>query len=182
MFFYGRWLLLVIAWMGLHPDKTSFFTDEVVQGGLKFAAACLILFIAQPRHFMARLFCASWLRWCGIISYEWYLFHQPLASWSRVYLGPAGGNPFCNTPSLWDFRSWWVGLAAATYVVCSFRCRFSDTGAVESFLTLGVCCPCLNRGVQNFISRYHFFGGHVFFHDGFRAALAESFAQRGVGH
>jgi len=33
------------------------------------------------------------LRWCGIISYEWYLFHQPIIIWGRHIFGPAGGNP-----------------------------------------------------------------------------------------
>ena len=38
--------------------------------------------------------CAPWLRWCGIISYEWYLFHQPAIEWARDLFGPAGGNIF----------------------------------------------------------------------------------------
>lgn len=107
--------LLAVAWMSRHPEENSFITDEAVQGCLKFSAACLILFIARPQHFVARLLCASWLRWCGIISYEWYLFHQPLVVWSRAFFGPAGGNPLkyilvVGTPLLFGLI-----LAAAIY-------------------------------------------------------------------
>jgi peptidoglycan/LPS O-acetylase OafA/YrhL len=36
--------------------------------------------------------CAPWLRWCGIVSYEWYLFHQPITLWARTFFGPADGT------------------------------------------------------------------------------------------
>jgi peptidoglycan/LPS O-acetylase OafA/YrhL len=84
--------LLTYVWVNRHPALQSFTTTELVQGGLHFSAACLLLFIAYPQHTIARLLCAPWLRWCGIISYEWYLLHQPFVLWSRAYFGPAGGN------------------------------------------------------------------------------------------
>ena len=83
---------LVWAWVSQHPSLQSFATTELLQGALRISAACLILFIAQPQHPIARLLCAPWLRWFGIISYEWYLFHQPLALWARACFGPAKGN------------------------------------------------------------------------------------------
>ena len=86
--------LLISAWFSSHPAEKNFVTDEMVQGGLKFSAACLLLFIANPQHPIARLLCAPWLRWCGIISYEWYLFHQPFAVWARMHFGPATGSPY----------------------------------------------------------------------------------------
>jgi peptidoglycan/LPS O-acetylase OafA/YrhL len=86
--------LLLAAWASMHPTEKTFLTNELVQGSLKVSAACLLFFIASPQHPIARLLCAPWLRWCGIISYEWYLFHQPLALWSRAHFGPARGNPF----------------------------------------------------------------------------------------
>lgn len=82
-----------VAWAGFHPETKSFAFDEILQASLRFAAACLLFFIANPRNVVACLLCSPWLRWCGIISYEWYLFHQPLATWSRDYFGSAGGNP-----------------------------------------------------------------------------------------
>jgi peptidoglycan/LPS O-acetylase OafA/YrhL len=54
--------------------------------------ACLLLFVANPQHWIARILCTNWLRWCGIVSYEWYLFHQPILLGFRSYMGQAGGN------------------------------------------------------------------------------------------
>jgi peptidoglycan/LPS O-acetylase OafA/YrhL len=83
--------LLIAGWTNMHPDSKTFTVAEFEYAGLKLAGACLILFIAQPQHWIARLLCAQWLRWCGIISYECYLFHQPLLTYARDYFGPAGG-------------------------------------------------------------------------------------------
>ena len=84
--------LLVSAWVSMHPSEKTVLGNEILQDGLKFSAACLLLFIAQPKHAIAQILCAPWLRWCGIISYEWYLLHQPFAEWARFYFGPATGN------------------------------------------------------------------------------------------
>jgi peptidoglycan/LPS O-acetylase OafA/YrhL len=59
---------------------------------VKIASALLLCYVADPGHSRARLLSASWLRWCGIISYEWYLLHQPLTVWSRAWFGQAQGN------------------------------------------------------------------------------------------
>jgi peptidoglycan/LPS O-acetylase OafA/YrhL len=84
--------LFSVGWVSLHPEANSFLVNELVQAGLRVSAACLLFFIASPRHLIAHVLCAPWLRWCGIISYEWYLIHQPLVIWSRQHCGPAGGN------------------------------------------------------------------------------------------
>jgi peptidoglycan/LPS O-acetylase OafA/YrhL len=83
--------LLVSAWIDMHPDIRTFPVAELENDSLKISAACLILFIAEPRHWLARLLCAPWLRWCGIVSYEWYLFHQPLLNFVRGCFGQANG-------------------------------------------------------------------------------------------
>jgi peptidoglycan/LPS O-acetylase OafA/YrhL len=86
-------VLLCMGWFNMHADEYTFAVKEILTFGVRFAAACLLLFVAQPQHPVAKLLSAPWLRWFGIISYEWYLFHQPLARWSAIYLGPAAGNP-----------------------------------------------------------------------------------------
>lgn len=53
---------------------------------------CLLCYGAEPNHARVRWLCWPGLRWCGIISYEWYLFHQPMIYWCRGLLFPAGGN------------------------------------------------------------------------------------------
>jgi len=84
--------LVTFSWFSMHPQDKSVFTNELVGWGVKFWAASLLLFIAQPEHFIAKILCAPWLRWCGIISYEWYILHQPLALGARHVFGPANGN------------------------------------------------------------------------------------------
>lgn len=77
----------------------GFFSEAIVnfygvRWLAKIAAGCLLLYAANPRNPRAQLLCAPWLRWFGIISYEWYLFHQPMIIWMRQSCGPAGGNLF----------------------------------------------------------------------------------------
>ena len=84
--------LLVYAWLYPYPQTRGFATDELTLGAFKAAAGCLLFFVADPQHAAARFLSAPWLRWCGIISYEWYLFHRPLILWARESSGPAGGN------------------------------------------------------------------------------------------
>lgn len=84
--------LLFAAWVDVHPEIKNFAVAEFRSDSLKIAAACLVLFIAAPRHPIARFLCVPWLRWCGIISYEWYLFHQPLMTWWRAYFGMHAGG------------------------------------------------------------------------------------------
>jgi peptidoglycan/LPS O-acetylase OafA/YrhL len=77
----------------------------------------LLCYIADPRHPRAQLLARPWLRWCGIISYEWYLFHQPIIFWARTSFGPAGGNVLKY--GLVAGGSFVVGLAVAILV---YRC------------------------------------------------------------
>jgi peptidoglycan/LPS O-acetylase OafA/YrhL len=81
----------------------------------KIAAGCLLFFVADPAHPVARLLCAPWLRWCGIISYEWYLFHQPIIVWARQSFGPAGGNSFRFAAIVGGSLLLGLIIAAATY-------------------------------------------------------------------
>ncbi|HEY4415401.1 MAG TPA: acyltransferase [Verrucomicrobiae bacterium] len=84
--------LLIIAWLRTHPEHGNVFIGESIGWMEKIASACLLCFVANPQHPIARLLCMPWLRWCGIISYEWYLFHQPITLWARGVFGPASGN------------------------------------------------------------------------------------------
>ena len=83
--------LVVSSWMTLHEMSQS-LTKELVGWIIKIAAALLLTYVADPGQRRVRLLCMPWLRWCGLISYEWYLLHQPLALWTRSIFGPAEGN------------------------------------------------------------------------------------------
>ena len=90
------WLLIFLgsAWLNAHPESNNSVITEIVKWSAKIASGCLLFFVADPEHRIARLLCAPWLRWCGIISYEWYLFHQPIFFFIRGGLGHAHGNIF----------------------------------------------------------------------------------------
>jgi peptidoglycan/LPS O-acetylase OafA/YrhL len=54
--------------------------------------ALALFFLVAPSSKLARLLSLAWLRWLGIISYEWYLFHQFIVIQTRRIFGPAEGN------------------------------------------------------------------------------------------
>jgi len=86
--------LLAIAWLEMHPERKNFTTKEALDWMEKIASGCLLCYVANPRHPVATLLCAPWLRWCGIVSYEWYLFHRPFIVWARGFFRPANGAFF----------------------------------------------------------------------------------------
>jgi len=107
--------LMIFAWLGVHPEDRTVATNEIVEDLSKIGAGCLLFFVADPGHPVARLLCATWLRWCGIISYEWYLFHQPIILFSRQSFGPAGGNPFLYAAIVGGSLLAGLVIAAAVY-------------------------------------------------------------------
>ena len=40
----------------------------------------------------ARFFSQGWLRFSGIISFEWFLFHGPIVQWFHQHNGPTHGS------------------------------------------------------------------------------------------
>jgi len=92
----GTLLLLAfpftVAWLIRHPVASPEVQHEIFNAMMKTAAGLTLCYVTDPNHPRARFFSQPWLRWCGIISYEWYLFHQPLGLWARELLGPAGGS------------------------------------------------------------------------------------------
>jgi peptidoglycan/LPS O-acetylase OafA/YrhL len=83
-----------VAWLSTHPIASPSVQHEVYNFLMKISAGLMLCYATDPGHPRARLLSQPWLRWCGIISYEWYLFHQPIAHWARDFAGAAGGNIF----------------------------------------------------------------------------------------
>jgi peptidoglycan/LPS O-acetylase OafA/YrhL len=54
----------------------------------------LLFFVFDPQCLAARILSASYLRFIGIVSYEWFLFHQPVLFWFRGEFGSANGSIF----------------------------------------------------------------------------------------
>lgn len=65
---------------------------ELLESLVKIGAGFLIFYITDLYHPRTKMFSAAWLRWLGIISYEWYLFHQPIFIWTRQFFGESDGN------------------------------------------------------------------------------------------
>jgi peptidoglycan/LPS O-acetylase OafA/YrhL len=81
-----------LAWVRLNPAAHFSITSYLCIWTFMLGAGCLLCYAAAPENSRARWLCAPWLRWCGIISYEWYLFHQPLIYWMRGLFGPVRGD------------------------------------------------------------------------------------------
>ena len=91
------WVVMLIgltglAWVRTNPSAHAGVTPHLFHWIFILGTGCLLGYAAAPQNPRARWLCAPWLRWCGIISYEWYLFHQPMVFWSREFWGPASGG------------------------------------------------------------------------------------------
>jgi len=94
-------LVLLVATMALYAlwvplfgdgDQSSRWNSEVFQF-LPGAAAFLILFfIFDPTCIGSRVLSNSWLGFIGLVSYEWFLFHEPIVIGFRDLFGKTGGN------------------------------------------------------------------------------------------
>lgn len=56
------------------------------------AVGLMILLVLDSRHWLSLGLSARPLRWLGIISYEWYLFHQPIHHLYSHFVGAADGS------------------------------------------------------------------------------------------
>jgi len=74
------------------PSIHEFWTVSARHYTTMLASACMLCFVAQPALAAKWGLSAHGLRWCGLVSYEWYLFHQPPHIWMRVIAGSAEGN------------------------------------------------------------------------------------------
>jgi peptidoglycan/LPS O-acetylase OafA/YrhL len=60
---------------------------------LPAVASFLLLFFVFDRECLGtRWLSARWLRFTGIISYEWFLFHGPIVAWFHENSGPTHGS------------------------------------------------------------------------------------------
>jgi peptidoglycan/LPS O-acetylase OafA/YrhL len=58
-------------------------------------AAMLMLFFLFDRDGLgSRILSLGWLRFIGIVSYEWFLFHGPFVRWFHDHFGASHGNAF----------------------------------------------------------------------------------------
>lgn len=112
----------VAAWAGLihliqvheHP---SLLVINAFQLSLGLAGFFMLFFVFDPDNWGARIFSAPWLRFTGIISYEWFLFHQPVVHWAHATVGATKG-------SVWLYFLVVFVPLMATYVFSAFLYRY----------------------------------------------------------
>jgi peptidoglycan/LPS O-acetylase OafA/YrhL len=86
-------LCLSAIWKMNIVYKDSFVWKEMISMLFMLSGAGLLCFIVDPNCFGSRLFSFPLLRFLGVISYEWYLFHQVIYIWFlKNFIGPANGS------------------------------------------------------------------------------------------
>lgn len=72
-----------------HPTRWSVEIAHLLPA---LAAVLLLFFVFDPACLGSRFFSQGWLRFTGIISYEWFLFHGPVVAWFHEHTGPSHGD------------------------------------------------------------------------------------------
>ncbi|MEI9897546.1 MAG: acyltransferase [Chthoniobacter sp.] len=76
---------------GIHAQPTRWSVE--VGHFLPAAASLFMLFFTfDPDCRGARWLSARWLRFIGIVSYEWFLFHGPIVAWFHEHTGATHGS------------------------------------------------------------------------------------------
>jgi peptidoglycan/LPS O-acetylase OafA/YrhL len=95
-------LVLLAATVCLYAACTSFFAIDAHPVRWSFEAFhflpsistfLLLFFVFDPGCLGVRLLAQPWLRFVGLVSYEWFLFHLPVVWLFRDIVGHSGGNP-----------------------------------------------------------------------------------------
>jgi len=115
-------IVMIAAWAHLirveriheHPTLLNI---NLFEYGLGLAGFLMLFFVYDPTQWGARFFSNHWLRFTGIISYEWFLFHQPVV---RTYFSWVGA-PYGNVLSLANVI---IAPALATYIFSAFIYRY----------------------------------------------------------
>ena len=87
MFFWGAW----VREYGIRVNPTR-WSDELRHLLPALAAGLMVFFIFDPQCLGARVLSNGWLRFTGLISYEWFLFHPPVCQWFLTHHGPTQGS------------------------------------------------------------------------------------------
>ena len=88
-------IAIALVWtshLGLTPGTPKVLT-EINNLIILASSGLLLAFIANPSAAGQWLLDNRLLRWFGLVSYEWYLFHQAAFFFTWNFLGNAGGDP-----------------------------------------------------------------------------------------
>lgn len=115
LLFLGLFLSSLFAYLGLGHSAVR---QESLDFMIRIAAGLMILYIADTTFPRTRMLSATWLRWLGVISYEWYLCHQPVFKLTRQAFGGSSGGDTVKYLLI-------VGISAAaslTLAALTYRC------------------------------------------------------------
>lgn len=109
---WGKWA----KEFGIHTNPTR-WSVELSHLLPAVAAMLLLFFVFDPKSLGARVFGCAPLRFTGIISYEWFLFHGPVVNWfAEHYPGQAHGHVLayawkCLVPLVVTFGFFGAGVS-----------------------------------------------------------------------
>ena len=88
-------LFLALAWhawtnQSRVSDKWVAHTVGILLAGL--ATFLMLFFLTDAPNPGSRLFSKSWVKYLGVVSYEWFLLHQPVIRAFRDHAGGSHGN------------------------------------------------------------------------------------------
>ena len=72
-----------------HVARWSIEVSHLLPG---VATMLMLFFVFDRQSLGARLLSMRWLRFVGIVSYEWFLFHIPIVNWFHDHTGPTHGS------------------------------------------------------------------------------------------
>ena len=72
-----------------HPTRWSIETGHLLPA---VSAMLMLFFVFDPQCLGARILSMGWLRFTGVISFEWFLFHGPIVAWFHESTGHTHGN------------------------------------------------------------------------------------------
>lgn len=84
--------LLWQVWVTENGLGSQWYAHEVKQLLANVATFLLLFFIFDGNALGCRWLSAPWLKYLGLISYEWFLFHQPVILLFRQLAGGADGS------------------------------------------------------------------------------------------
>jgi peptidoglycan/LPS O-acetylase OafA/YrhL len=73
-------------------DSFQYWSAETFRYLPALSGFLLLFFVFDPDCLGARMFSQGWLRFIGIVSYEWFLFHGPVVTWFHEHTGPSHGS------------------------------------------------------------------------------------------
>lgn len=80
------------AWVLQQDLSGQWHTHAIKQLLIDITTFLLLFFIFDRRTWGARFFSMPWLKYLGVISYEWFLLHQPIMRLFRKWSGSADGS------------------------------------------------------------------------------------------